>query len=221
MNGRKLIPGKPLPPRKFPTTRSAATRSTRSSPTRSAAPQAHRRDRQAIRRTARGQHLLSPTARSAIADELPGAELAPARRNALARGAVQGAPARSRRQRRPQRAARALVEPEARILRRRHHVATPTRSSASTTSRASFRGGCTCSPAIRARCCPGSSTARAELAFDLFHVDGGHTSEVCLSDMTQLHSHGPGRARPASAARRRPRELDLRHLLRVRRRAAI
>jgi hypothetical protein len=25
---------------------------------------------------------------------------------------------------------------------------------------------------------------RAELSFDIFHVDGGHTSEVCLSDMT-------------------------------------
>jgi hypothetical protein len=25
---------------------------------------------------------------------------------------------------------------------------------------------------------------RAELMFDIFHIDGGHTSEVCQSDMT-------------------------------------
>ena len=57
---------------------------------------------------------------------------------------------------------------------------------------------------------------RAELAFDIFHVDGGHTSEVCQLRHDELHSHRQRPARPASDARRRPCELDLRHLLRVR-----
>ena len=42
---------------------------------------------------------------------------------------------------------------------------------------------------------------RAELAFDIFHIDGGHTDEVCRSDMSQLHSYRRGPARPACPAR--------------------
>ena len=57
---------------------------------------------------------------------------------------------------------------------------------------------------------------RAELAFDIFHVDGGHTDEVCPLRHEQLHSHRQRPARPACSARRRPCELDLRRLLRIR-----
>ena len=32
---------------------------------------------------------------------------------------------------------------------------------------------------------------RAELAFDVFHVDGGHTDEICRSDMRNLHPVSP------------------------------
>ena len=48
-------------------------------------------------------------------------------------------------------------------------------------------------------------------------IDGGHTDEVCLSDMTHCVRMGRGPEGSSSPARRRPRELDLRHLLRVRR----
>ena len=57
---------------------------------------------------------------------------------------------------------------------------------------------------------------RAELAFDIFHVDGGHTDDVCRSDMGNCIRIASGHARPACSVGRRPCELDLRRLLRIR-----
>ena len=126
---------------------------------------------------------------------------------------------RGRGQRRPQRAARALVEPKARVLRRRHHDPRATRSNASTSSRANFQAACISSPAIRARSCPGSRAARAELGFRPHPCRRRPHERSLPFGRDELHPHEPRRERPAPAARRCPRQLDFRHLLRVRRRA--
>ena len=183
MNGRKLIPGKPMPAvgnsRLFDPPRHARRGLRRPVP---AAPQAHRRTRQAIRRTSGGQHLLRRPRRTATPISLR-PRPRPGSPQRLARRAVQGAPARSRRQCGPQRAAGAVVEPDGSNITASTSCRTPIPPNASISSKESFRGGCTCSPAIPARSSLGSSAGAPSLRSTSFMSTAATPSDVCRSDM--------------------------------------
>ena len=183
MNGRKLIPGKPLPATDIPDY--SIRRDTLDEVFAPAFRARLRRIAEIVGRS--GERLegniFYRDGEERYADESPADELAPARRNAWR-----------------------AVRFKERLLEVGVNAGHSALLALSTSPKLEYYGVDIMSHAYTAECVdylkgefpgrvhlfPGDSREilpwlvdrRAELAFDIFHVDGGHTSEVCLSDIT-------------------------------------
>jgi len=183
MNGRKLIPGKPLPAADVP--HYSIRRNTLEEVYAEAFMLRLKRIGEMVMRSGESLegNIFYRDGEERYADEAPAAELAPARRNVWR-----------------------AVRFKERLLEVGVNAGHSALLALSINPRLEYYGIDIMSHAYTAECVdylkgefpgrvhlfPGDSREvlpwlvdrRAELAFDIFHVDGGHTSEVCQSDMT-------------------------------------